>query len=181
MPDPIDLLSSAIVGVVPDAWLRKMARKRATTEDQPYLSQYFGETDNLPDQPLRPKSLTKFQDRPFKGLSDDNRRWLENFSFKASQPLSQTPQRVPHSVENLDQGLGRSTYSAALDEAGNPYMSVFDSWDFDEPGATGKGQGTFDSIARAIMKKLGKPYNVYERLPLEPGPKPGEWRVKKGG
>jgi hypothetical protein len=151
------------------------------------LSQYFGETDDLPDQPQRPKSLTKFNDRPFKRLSDDGRKYLQDWTFRLDQPLSTTPQRLPNTSEGegaagLDQGLGHSTYSAALDETGNPYVSVFDSWDFDQQGNSGQGTGVIDSLSRAIMKKLGKPYNVYERFPLEPGDESGKvWRVKQGG
>jgi len=157
-----DPLGAAVVGVLPDEWIKKQVRSKVMVDDTPYLDEYFGK-QHLEDAVDRPKSLTKYQDRHFKRLSEDNRKKMQNLAFKLRKPLSATPQRVEDMDGNTDFGLGRSTLSAALDENGKPYLSVFDSWDFDEKGST---QQPLDSLYRAVLKRLGKPYNVYERFPI---------------
>lgn len=158
-------LGAAVVGVLPDEWIKNQVRKKVMADDVPYLDEYFGKP-TLEDSQHRPKALTKYQDRPFRRLSEDNRAKMRNFVFKLNKPLTNAPQRVTDSdPSNTDFGLGRSTISAALDENGEPYLSVFDSWDFDEKGST---QQPLDSLYRAVLQRLGKPYNVYERLPIRP-------------
>lgn len=159
-----DPMGAAIVGILPDDWIKKQVAKKVLVEDEPYLRQYFGE-EVLPDTSQRPKSLTKYQDRRFKSLTPYNRESMRGYRFRPTSPLSSSPQRLSKGEQNTDFGLGRSTLSAATDEKGNPYLSVFDSWDFDEKGST---QQPLDALYRAVLKRLGKPYNVYERLPVRP-------------
>lgn len=158
----VDTLGAAIVGILPDEWIKNQVKKKVLVEDSPYLQQYFGE-QVLPDAQQRPKSLTKFQDRAFKALTPYNRKSMKGYQFRPPSPLSPSPQRIPADPYNTDFGLGRSTLSAAVDEQGKPYLSVFDSWDFDEKGST---RQSLDALYRAVLKRLGKPYNVYERLPV---------------
>jgi hypothetical protein len=71
---------------------------------------------------------------------------------------------------NLDalSGLGQHTRSIGKDpKTGEPYLSVFDVWDFEDYGKNRPGSGPTESLIEAIMPRLGEGFNVYDRMPLE--------------
>jgi hypothetical protein len=85
------------------------------------------------------------------GLREDlNVRGLYNSARKAGRPI----------VANLNdtgthgEALGHATFDAGQDERGRPYVSVYDKWDLNAPGAS----------------LVGKPFEVYDRFYLDENP-----------
>lgn len=119
----------------------------------------------LPNSPYRPTNLTKFQDRAFKSLAQYLPNRIDMPKEMVGKPLPTAPTRLPdrRSV-NLPLGLGAATHSLGQDEKG-PYYSIFDSWDFDEPWASGA-----PAFLNEAVKKSGTPFNIYDRIYFPPGP-----------
>lgn len=71
---------------------------------------------------------------------------------------------------NLDAltGLGQHTRSVGKDpKTGEPYLSVYDVWDFEDYGKNRPGMGPTEWLAANIMPGLGEGFNIYDRIPLE--------------
>jgi hypothetical protein len=66
-------------------------------------------------------------------------------------------------------GLGVSTRTVGKDpETGEPYLSVFDKWDFGNYDKNRPPLSPFAMDVEGIMSALpGEPYNIYDRMPLE--------------
>lgn len=133
----------------------------------------------LPEQKLRPSSLTKFTDRPFYSMADYlpaemklppeiAGKLFSNFRLPYKLQGGVTVMKpgdkqgaIPNSDLSKYLGLGRATTSIGMDEANKPYLSIFDSWDFDKDTAAGLPPlGWF-------LRSAGKPYNIYDRVPFE--------------
>jgi|TARA_R110000764_G_scaffold1474_1_gene5864 hypothetical protein len=79
---------------------------------------------------------------------------------------------------NVDLG-GHSIGIGYDDEAGYPYMSVADAWDFEPEGYTKKwgdsygdemeGKRQLAKIQSSLMHKAGNPYKLYDRFYINPG------------
>jgi hypothetical protein len=143
----------------------------------------------------RPTDLTKFQDQAFKSVMDYFPNFIDMSKsvkmpttadlIRSQKPFSLPDDKVygfgglehPEGAyrESLTSdaavlrkilGLGHATMSLGYDkERKQPYMSVFDSWDFKgSPAVTGPNRLGFD-----IINALGKPFNIYDRVYI---PKP---------
>jgi len=137
--------------------------------------------DIFPRTDLRPTSLTKFQDRTFRSMKDYIPRVIELPDYISGVPFDLLEEiGLPYSVDqnarvlvpsqhgsaiNIplltnSMGLGEGTVSIGKDPKTNqPYMSIFDSWDFDEPGSG------FEWTSQ--LRKSGVPFNIYDRIPLK--------------
>jgi hypothetical protein len=142
------------------------------------VAQYLGDDTNaLPDAPYRPTSLTKFQDQPFKSQYKYLPRIIQMPKEVVGKNINEL--KLPMSLEhnpsvalggnyggigssNLSNymGLGSARTSIGKDEQGKPYLSMFDSWDFANP----------HDPMESILRTLGKPFNIYDRIPITPGP-----------
>lgn len=156
------------------------------TATQPLVSTAFNTPNapKLPDQPLRPTSLTKFRDQPFKSLRShlpnkiilpdslankdvdsinypyklpQNEVW-ETYGDQETPTFFGDPAPLPL-VKQLS--LGNATLSLGKDKD-RPYLSIFDSYDF-APGA-----GELNSIKKWFLQRATQPFNVYDRIPIEP-------------
>lgn len=132
----------------------------------------------FPDAPYRPTSLSKFGDQRFvsqmqympdridmpKEVIGD---WAPGVPRKIPMPSAEYRINDTDSAghESLSSALrlGNATASLGKDEKGN-YMSIFDSWDFAEPGSTGL------MVGENLFRESGKPFNVYDRVYYNPMP-----------
>lgn len=136
-----------------ESLIKSTANKRGyiTAEDDPYLEQYLHpDYDILEPQSLRPTKNpgTKYDKLPYRrvdqGQTGYNTLGLGNFTYDSSNPA---------------------------------YDSIYDVWDFETnspiAGSRHKNKTGMESIipsiedfmAKEIMKRMGKPYQVYERVP----------------
>lgn len=117
--------------------------------------------DVFPKQLERPTDLSKYADREFRSM----REFLPDRIFfgdaVAGTTVPDKPTKLPITKPGnapYNSGLGNSTFSVGKDPKGKGYLSVFDSWDFDEPLSSGVSQG-----ADEYLRKIGTPFNVYDR------------------
>jgi hypothetical protein len=140
------------------------------------VKQYTEPDSNaLPDQALRPTSLTKNLNLPFKSMGEylpletelppEVVGKLLN-ELKLPMKLSTQPQvlkagpnggAMPAKGLNQFLGLGEATNGIGIDEQGKPYMSIYDLWDF-------AGEG---GPLEWFLKNAGQPFNVYDRIPID--------------
>jgi len=138
------------------------------------IKQFFHpEEDVFPKTDKRPTSLTKTNDYEWRSQKD---KYPSNVGLPAGiRGVDIKDIEFPHKFSNtlptlgmnsgkglmgnhfLDigtrLGLGTATRSLGLDETGNPYLSVYDAWDFEDP-------------ADKYLTKGGTPFNVYDRFPI---------------
>ena len=136
-----------------------------TPDDEPYLRQYMGISK---DGGLTPTDI-----RPTKVKVDDDLSWYRPSSnpFDAVINGKPAPPIPAHFVERLLNGestvvptgnvpgLGHFIASVAKNSKGNPYLSVYDKWDFDS--------SVVSPIMRVLMGRVGKGFHTYERYPLK--------------
>ena len=141
-----------------------------TPDDEPYLRQFMGIPKNggLIPADLRPSKLTV----------NDNLPWfrpsqypfpegpLQNSNGMYSTPIdtSRVDNLKPGQILDFENakawpGLGHFKASISKSEAGNPFLSVYDKWDFDSP--------VISPLMERLMNKAGKGFHVYERYPLQ--------------
>ncbi|MGE3341513.1 MAG: hypothetical protein AB7J46_06490 [Candidatus Altimarinota bacterium] len=135
-----------------------------TPDDEPYLRQYLGVPK---DGGLIPTDL-----RPTKVSINDDLKWyrpaVNPFQMEVNGRLAPAiPQALVDRLkagestviptENMP-GLGHFTASVAKGTSGNPFVSVYDKWDFDS--------GVVSPLVRTMMDRAGKGFHVYERYPL---------------
>jgi hypothetical protein len=156
---------------------------------QAEVDQFLGEKA-LPDAPYRPTSLTRFTDRPFKSIAAHYPAEIQMASLagrdlsKMDLPYAVDPEEMPKAVHPrqkrmtpLPLALGLGEARVGIGRDGNRYyVSVFDSWDFD----SGPNQGgiKFD-VVEAVLRRGGKPFNVYDRVYFEPDMKDGKPVIPK--
>jgi len=145
--------------------IKKSARARGAylDEDEPYLEQYLHpDKDILEVQPDRP-TIGKPDDLPHRKLH--------------IIPSS----RYDDELYNVE-GLGHFKY----DKSNPKYDSVYDKWDFDtdssmidqrKPEILPSLANIESWIAKEAMKRAGKPYTVYERVPK--GTDQRKWKTGK--
>lgn len=143
-------------------------------EDEEYLHQYMNpDKDLIPRTNERPTRLTinprdktawRQLPRSYPGSSIQEVVTKRGFALKPEelqriQPGQVVPLMMPYEVPDTVAGLGAYTASLGRDEQG-PYMSVYDKWDFDSPHV--------NFFTKGVMDRLGKAYNIYERLGISP-------------
>lgn len=132
-------------------------------EDLPYLKQFLN-----PDQ----TTLKPTTDRPVSLTVAAPGGWYKPDDYVVNE-LSQLKlkpgiidQLQPGGIKRLDYenlgGLGNFTGSVGKDSHGKPYFSVYDKWDFESP--------VISPLVNEVMKRVGQPYNVYEKFDLAPMP-----------
>lgn len=118
--------------------------------------------------PFRPQeiSLNELSDTgspigPVKFSDEELPKKLDSSWVSGSQGQSQDP---------LDT-LGHFITSIGKDKRGY-YVSIFDSWDFDQPGAAGAGIGKEGSLrarlGEKVLRQTGTPFYLYDRFYFEP-------------
>lgn len=113
----------------------------------------------LPESPDRPQALSKFQDRAFKSLREFVPNQIMMPESLVGQPAPDQPTKLPHRRLNpYNAGMGNSTLSLGKDDKGH-YLSIFDSWDFDEPYSSGSLIPGFEDW----LRNKGTPFNIYDR------------------
>ena len=143
-----------------------------TPDDEPYLRQYMGipKDGGLIPTDLRPSKLTVKDSLPWYRPSEYP--FPEGpLQFGAKETtLNSTRNLGP--IDNLKAGeildfpnskawpgLGHFKASISKGKTGNPFLSVYDKWDFDSP--------VISPLMKSLMERAGKGYHVYERYPLE--------------
>ena len=123
------------------------------------LEQYqHPEKDVLPKTNERPQDLTKFLDREFRSLRKHAPAKLIIPDEYVGKTVPDTPTTISRMrPDSLNMGLGQAKWSVGKDKQ-SPYISVFDSWDFDEPYSSGVSKG-----ASEYLRKRGTPFNIYDR------------------
>jgi hypothetical protein len=151
------------------------------------------ERDILPRSPYKPTSLTKFQDQVFRSEAGYLPQFIYLPSevsnipvskLKTDGPIKLSPEvsgkiwgdppqgddigfdifNDPRRLEKVA-GLGHGTLSLGYDkDKDKPYLSIFDSWDFD-PKEQGNGE-VHDGFS--ILKTMGQPFNIYDRVYFTP-------------
>lgn len=132
--------------------------------------QQFQTGQGLPPTTERPTALTKFQQQPYVSQREYLPRVIQLPSSVVGMPIDQIRGPIkltdePMVIRGGEKGgigsprlthylgLGDATVSIGRDERG-PYLSVFDSWDFEK-----------DPLG---MVARGQPFNVYDRIYFQP-------------
>ena len=130
-----------------------------TPGDEPYLRQYLGvpKKGGLIPTDLRPSRLDIKDNLPWYRLSSNPVKSLEGITDAQVEGLRigdilELPQAPPVP------GLGHYTASVAKGTSGQPFLSVYDKWDFESP--------VISPLMKSIMDKVGKGFHLYERYPL---------------
>ena len=139
--------------------------------------------DILPRQPLRPTSLTKFTNQPFRSVAEYLPTGIILPPSVAGKHIADVslPKKLDQTAANFREnpdvikglrlapgsmgtifgglgsnlGLGQNTVSIGGDPQ-HPYVSIFDSWD--------------DPSGIPEIDQKGTPFNVYDRIPFQLGP-----------
>jgi len=186
MPGPIDTILDWIAAQGFEG-LGGMQDSRPVRHAQ--VEQYRG-IKELPESKYRPSSLSKFQDQPFKSIQNyfpafanirgmggkkiPNKGEIMDMSGKVLDPTAMEydwlgPKGLYAPIEKSMGlgGVGRAKVSAGQDEKG-PYISLFDSWDFEE-GSGHAGEGLpYSDLERKLLKRAGQPFNIYDRIYFKP-------------
>jgi hypothetical protein len=141
-------------------------------------------SSTFPESQYRPTSLTKFQDQDFRSV---NQYIPEDIYLKGVLPNIEDLKKGPIRLNSKDVlgmgagseefnslwdgpllqgilGLGNANMSLGYDpEQNKPYLSIFDSWDFNTGDGNGEQYMGFDALRNA-----GTPFNVYDRVYIEP-------------
>ena len=145
-----------------------------TPDDEPYLRQFMGipKDGGLIPTDLRPKGLTVNDNLPWYRPSGSP---IDHIATKAPM-IGRLPRTTALAQGNIDEmgnesivplktptvpGLGHFTASVGKNESGNPYLSVYDKWDFNSP--------VVDPLIKAMLERTGAGFHVYERYPLQRG------------
>ena len=148
-----------------------------TPGDEPYLRQFMGipKDGGLIPTDLRPKSLTvkdnlpwyrpaayPYPDVPLKFSPDVNDI---NFNYhRNTEPIDNLKPGEILGFPNYraQPGLGHFKSSISKSQSGEPFLSVYDKWDFESP--------VVHPLVQKMLDKVGKGFHVYERYPLRKGP-----------
>ena len=139
-----------------------------TPDDEPYLRQFMGIPKNggLTPTNLRPKSLT----------AKDNLPWFKpSYNIYESYNQSDLRKLLPtNTIDNLPAngvhklllpqfkaipGLGHYTGSIGKNASGDPFLSIYDKWDFESP--------VIGPLVERLMGKVGQGFHIYDRYPLQ--------------
>lgn len=131
--------------------------------DRPYLKQYFHpERDILSPQSLRPTQLSNIPNVPFRRFGDIESPEKYDIVQRPRKDGSLEPpttSELRNKLGMLEWGMGHNTKSIGVDNNGQPYLSIYDLWDFDSP--------VLGNLAQALLKRTGQPYAIYDRYPIE--------------
>lgn len=174
----------------PMTWLARLMFKAAELTSPgefrtKQIAQYkHPELDILPLTEERPTSLTRFKGQAFRSLK---RYYPDRIGVGAVVDLSTGD--LPKVLNSDDVlfasdsgagygasltyglGLGHARVSVGKDKRGY-YLSVFDSWDFEE----GRGH-TSIPMRSSDARKIGQPYNIYDRFYFTPDERDGKLYV----
>lgn len=137
---------------------------RIIPEDFPFLEQYFHpDKDILPKTDLRPTKATP-QNMEYRTIPDE---WFDRAitrrNPKNGKPITQLQKKDKFGYTNLSDGLGHYTSSETPE-----YKSIYDVWDFNSPfDNTYADTRIINDVISAIMKRVGKPFVIYNRIPKD--------------
>lgn len=157
------LITKVGMSVIPNL----LGSNKMEVSDTPYLHQFLNPEQNVfAPQNLRPKYMKNPPNIPWRDFGPirdaEQYKILADADGNVTGVLKGQGVDVRHAplVGTAEEyGLGANTKSIAEDEQGNPYMSIYDMWDFDSP-AVGKTVGV-------LLNSMGQPFAVYGRYPLE--------------
>ncbi len=169
---PLDISESAL-----EKFIKRQALSKGSLldADMPYLEQYLHpDKDILPKQELRP-TIGGTNDLPYRHAQkytynmpdmEDTKKLVEK-SF-SGEPVDFTKVKmVPHSGFNTA-GLGRYKFDTSHPD----YDSIYDKWDFNTNAEMFRHDmipsiisPSVDYMTRKFLQMVGKPFNVYERVP----------------
>lgn len=174
MANPIDALISLYIDALSSVGQSNLANPPVRVAQ---IKQYLNPDKKiLPDAKYKPTALTKWQDRRFVSQAEFLPDFVPMPDYLIGKPVPNTPTKIdlgfdsdPRLSNSSDliralnpMRLGRFTASLGKDKE-DPYLSIFDAWDFDEPKSTGLVIGDREFASR------GKPFNVYDRMYYAPG------------
>ena len=155
-----------------------------TPDDEPYLRQYLGVSKDggLTPTNLRPRSLSINDKLPWYRPTNSP---IDNIMTQSARPIGNNIPRTTAIAQGdvsamkvgdilplrtpTVPGLGHMTASVGKGHTGEPYLSVYDKWDFGS-------SPVIQPLVGALMERAGSGFHVYERYPLSKRPN-GSYRV----
>lgn len=148
-----------------------------TPDDEPYLRQFLGVPKDGPAGGLVPTDLRPTNLPSLRGSgTKEDLPWFSPaanpYDPSSDVGLMRVRRSLPRAeeIDALQQGaaitmpnrpipgLGRYRASVGKGSSGNPYLSVYDKWDFESP--------VVSPLMQSLMDRVGKGFHVYERYPL---------------
>lgn len=174
---------------------KRQSRMKQPVREMQIDQLLFPERDVFPKTDERPQSLTRFKGRTFRSFGGwlpseisivpylpeldkatlSNKKLLDKTLTDSSQLRlfkdADLPKKIPDRAI-LGSGrvaldtIGHFTASIGKDKKGY-FLSIFDSWDFDEPGSSADTSLT-GKYGEEVLRKVGTPYLLYDKVYFMP-------------